>query len=127
MKDASDRVQRKKVMEWIRRACVGVFGTMLGEVTAMERAEDPVPVSMPAGPIKVLAAAVTANVCLAIALHWKSYDWIHKFDAVLLASFLVTVPSIATWRRKEKRPFEWAQLWPAYMLLMIATNLFGMR
>jgi hypothetical protein len=93
----------------------------------MENVEPSSTVSMPVGPVKVLAAVVTANVCLAIAPHWKSYDFSHRCDAILLVAFLLMFPSIATWRRKEKRLFEWAQLWPAYMLLMFAANLFGAR
>jgi hypothetical protein len=79
------------------------------------------------GVTKFLAAVVTANVCLVIAFHWKAYNWSQKADAAILLAFLALVPSVATWRKKEKRLCEWAQLWPAYMMLLLATSLFGMH
>jgi hypothetical protein len=93
----------------------------------MEQANSSGPAGMTVGMVKLLAAIVTADVCLVIASHWNGYNWIQRSDAVLLLAFLAMIPSVATWRKKEKRLCEWAQLWPAYMLLLLATSLFAMH
>ncbi len=93
----------------------------------MEQANSSGSVGTTVGMIKFLAAIVTADVCFVIALHWKGYNWIQRSDAILLLAILAMIPSVATWRRKEKRLCEWAQLWPAYVLLLLAPSLFAMH
>jgi len=63
---------------------------------------------------------------MAIARHWTSYDWADKSLALALLGWLVLMPVATVWRWKAK-PFDWANLWPTYIALMLATMLFGMR
>ena len=84
-------------------------------------------VGVPVWIVKFLATVVTANVCLVVAGHWRSYDVLGKFLAVLLSAYLVVIPVVATWGRKDTRRIEWGSLLPAYMMLMLATALFGTR
>ena len=82
---------------------------------------------MPVWTIKFLAAVVTADVLIAILLHWTHFDWIGRGLAVVLLGLLVAIPAHATWGRKEQRLYDWANLSPMYIVLMVATMLFGMR
>jgi carbon starvation protein CstA len=100
---------------------------MLGEVAAMERVNAHRPAGMPVWIIKFLAAAVTTDVLVVIVLHWTSFDSVRRLLAVVLLAFLVVMPALATWAPKERRRYDWASLLPAYIFLMLATMLFGMR
>jgi uncharacterized membrane protein YkgB len=74
----------------------------------------------------LLAIAVTIVVCLTIAEHWKTYDWIKKLLAVGLVSNLAIVPlsMIIKLRRGEKaKPDMLFQT--AYIWLLLATMLFS--
>jgi hypothetical protein len=93
----------------------------------MEEVKAPRPVGMPVWAIKFLAAVVTANVLIVILSHWTGYDWIGKGTAVVLLGLLVVIPAHATWTRKERRQYDWANLLPMYMVLMLTTVLFGLR
>jgi hypothetical protein len=93
----------------------------------MEPENAPTTDGMPVWIIKSLAAVVTVNVCLRIAWYWKGYYWDQKFVAIVMLAFLFTIPAVATWGRKETRRIEWDQLALPYMLLMLATSLFGTK
>jgi hypothetical protein len=74
----------------------------------------------------LLAIAVTIIVCLTIAEHWKTYDWIKKLLAVGLVSNLAIVPLsmiIRVSRGEKAKPdmsFQRAYIW-----LLLATMLFS--
>jgi hypothetical protein len=93
----------------------------------MEQANASNVVGTPVWMVKSFAVVVTADVCLAVARHWRGYDVIDRLLAVTLVALLVTIPAVATWGRQETRRIEWSNLMPAYMLLMLATVLFGMQ
>jgi hypothetical protein len=93
----------------------------------MEEVKAPRVVGTPVSTIKFLAAVVTADVLMAILLHWTRFDWIQRGLAVVLLGLLVAIPAHATWGRKERRQYDWANLFPMYIVLMLATMLFGMR
>jgi hypothetical protein len=93
----------------------------------MEQVKAPHAAGMPVWIIKTLAGVVTAIVCMAVYDHWKGYDLVHEFLAVALLAYLIVIPAVATWGRKERRQFEWPNLMPAYAFLMMATMLFGLR
>jgi carbon starvation protein CstA len=92
----------------------------------MEQVNEP-RVGVPVWIIKSLAAAVTADVLIAIVLHWTGFDWARRSLAIVLLVYLVVMPVLATWVPKERRRYDWASLLPAYIFLMLATMLFGMR
>jgi hypothetical protein len=77
--------------------------------------------------VKSFAAVATTNVCLVVAWNWRSYDMLGKSLAALLLVYLATVPAVATWGKMETKRIQWSNLMPAYMFLMLATMLFGMR
>lgn len=100
----------------------------------MEQVSDPNVVGTPVWTVKSLAFVVTADVCLVVARHWRCYDMLGKSLAVLLLAYLVMIPAVATWGRNWRgyarmgtRRIEWSGLTPTYILLMLATLLFGMR
>jgi len=74
----------------------------------------------------LLAFVVTANVCIRIAMHWGTYDWLSKFLAIVLVFSLVIVPGSASWGWKAGRSLGLQQLaGAAYMWLLLATLLFN--
>jgi len=75
--------------------------------------------------IKVLAGAVTADVLMTIAKHWNGYDLISKFLALALLANLIVLPAAITWGRIKR--YDWQSLYPAYLWLLLATLLFGLR
>jgi hypothetical protein len=79
----------------------------------------------PVWAIKALAAVVTADVFITIVRHWTGFDLVSKFLAVALLANLVALPAASSWGRIKR--YEWQSLFPAYLLLMLATSLFGMR
>ena len=83
---------------------------------------------MPLWAYKLFVAIVTADVLIAVLKHWQGYDVVSRFLAVVLLSWLVLMPTAATLRWKTLRHrFEWPDLWPTYMVLLMATLLFGMH
>jgi hypothetical protein len=73
-----------------------------------------------------LAIVVTINIVLAIAGHWRTYDWIKEFLAVVLVLHLVTVPLtifLKTRRGITANPNLWVRT--AYLWLLLATMLFN--
>ncbi len=82
---------------------------------------------MPLWLIKSFAVVVTVNVCLAVFDHWKRFDWSQRFVAFALLFWLVLMPVAATGSWKAAKRLDWANLWYAYMLLMLAIMLFGGR
>ncbi len=91
----------------------------------MEQTKTPIAAGTPVWVIKSLAAVVSLDVLLTILRHWTGYDLIGKFLAVVLMAILVALPAATTWGRIKR--YDWQSLLPAYMLLMLATMLFGMR
>ncbi|MCU1332101.1 MAG: hypothetical protein JWM08_1093 [Candidatus Angelobacter sp.] len=81
----------------------------------------------------LLAIAVTIVVCLTIAEHWKTYDWIKRLLAVGLVSNLAIFPlsMITKLSRGEKaKPdmlFQTAYIWllPAIMLFSARVRKFS--
>jgi hypothetical protein len=74
----------------------------------------------------LLAVVVTIDVCLAIAFHWRTYDWIKKFLALVLVSNLVIVPVTIIIKRKKgiaTKPDMLVQT--AYIWVLLATMLFN--
>jgi predicted neutral ceramidase superfamily lipid hydrolase len=74
----------------------------------------------------LLAVAVTIDVCLAIVFHWRTYDWIKKFLALVLVSNLVIVPAAIIIKAKKgiaTKPDMLVQT--AYIWLLLATLLFN--
>lgn len=74
----------------------------------------------------LLAVAVTIDVCLAIAFHWRTYDWIKKFLALALVSNLVIVPvTIIIKRKKGIATKPDILVTTSYIWLLLATMLFN--
>ena len=75
----------------------------------------------------LLAVVVTIDVCLAIAFHWRTYDWIKKFLALVLVSNLVIVPVtiIINLRKKGIATKPDISVQTAYIWLLLATLLFN--
>lgn len=74
----------------------------------------------------LLAVAVTIDVCLAIAFHWRTYDWIKKFLALVLVANLVIVPVTIIIKRKKGIATKPDMLvTTAYIWLLLATLLFN--
>jgi hypothetical protein len=81
--------------------------------------------AIPVWMVKSLAAVVSAEALIAILRHWHGYDGSERFVAVVLICWLIAMPVIATWKWKRVTRFEWSDLWPTYMVLMLATMLFS--
>jgi hypothetical protein len=77
------------------------------------------------GIFRLFFAIVTADVFLAILRHWRGFDGGHQLVAGGLLLLLVWIPLVAIWKRTETTQRTWANLIPAYTLLMLATDLFG--
>jgi hypothetical protein len=79
--------------------------------------------------VLLIGLLVSASVLLTIFKHWRGYDGISKFIAVVLISYLL-IPAATAIRGKssEASKPDRAQIamW-GYMSLMLATILFGMR
>jgi hypothetical protein len=75
---------------------------------------------------KTLAVVVTADVCIAIATHWKSYDLIGKFvGIVLLVSLAVGLRSVFMKPREGERYPGVSFAVIACSWLLLATFLFN--
>jgi hypothetical protein len=74
--------------------------------------------------VKVTAAVVTAAVLMEILDHWNSFDWVGRVVALALLVWLVLMP-LSTIRRWRPKPFDWANLYPAYIVLILAIILFA--
>ena len=72
-----------------------------------------------------LAVAITIDVLLAIALHWKTYDWLGKFLAVALMFNIVTGPPLIRLRKKQGNAGTDTLVQSAYISLLLATILFN--
>jgi hypothetical protein len=79
----------------------------------------------PVWAIKSLAVVVSLDVLLAILRRWTGFDLSGKFLAFALVALLVALPAATTWGRIKR--YDWQSLFPAYMLLLLATALFSMR
>jgi len=93
----------------------------------MEQVNSPGVSGIPLWLVRSFAVVVTADVCMVIASSWRAYDVLGKSLAAVLLAYLAVIPAVATWRRKRTSGIEWSNLIPAYVLLMLATMLFGMR
>jgi hypothetical protein len=91
----------------------------------MEQTKARIAAGTPVWVIKSLAVVVSLDVLLAIVRHWTGYDLTAKFLAVVLMAILVVLPAGTTWGRIKR--YDWQSLLPAYMLLLLATTLFGMH
>jgi len=62
---------------------------------------------------------------MVIVWHWKSYDLLSRVLAIALLFNVIALPAAVTWGRIKR--YDWQDLAPAYLWLMLATMLFGMR
>jgi glucose-6-phosphate-specific signal transduction histidine kinase len=76
---------------------------------------------------KALAAVVTADVGIAIYQHWQVFDVLKKGLAIILLASLVAWPAMAILARRRGGSFQWQGLLPAYIWVLTATMLFGLR
>ena len=74
----------------------------------------------------LLAIVVTLDVSLAIARHWKTYDWLGKFLGIVLLLNLAIVPLTRIIKsRKREKPKPEKLIQTAYIWLLLATILFN--
>ena len=74
----------------------------------------------------LLAVVVTIGVCLAIASHWKTYDWLGKFLGIVLVLNLLAVPFAVIKGMRRGVPARPEMLIrTAYVWLLLATLLFN--
>ena len=74
----------------------------------------------------LLAFAVTANVCIRIAVRWPGYDWLSKSLALVLLASLMVIPVCTVWSQKAGKKVGFPQfVQAAYMWLLLATLLFA--
>ena len=74
----------------------------------------------------LLPVAVTADVCLAIITHWKNYDWLGRFMAVvLLLNLGVALLLVFKKPRECERNRRVTYVSLAYGSLLLATLLFN--
>lgn len=77
--------------------------------------------------VMVLAAVVTADVGIAIYQHWRAFDVLKRGLAITLLASLVAWPALAILARRRGGSFQWQGLLPAYIWVLMATMLFGLR
>ena len=75
-----------------------------------------------------IAVLTTINVIVQVFIHWHSFVFVSKCEAVLLLAFLTIIPVAALWDKKaaEKELFTRLQIMiVGYICLMLAIGLFA--
>lgn len=70
----------------------------------------------------LMAVLVTADVCVRVSKHWRTYDVFDRGFAVFVMLALAAFPWIAIWR--ERKSGKKVELFEMYLLILLVIGLF---